>query len=290
MLTSQSLRNVCAAHATIHPTHNFYLLIDHAGIPRLDGKLHYAKLEWTSLFEGTTQANALSVAPLLILIGRASQKLRDGGFLTSVCERGVYSSCLMLIASPLPISALASRLTARLDAKISEDMDVLLRFYDPRVFEQLVDCLSTEQRNDFLSVGSAWWFGDRRGVLRAVEAQFSDEESFVSPLLLSDCQEHKLVDASEPDQVEEQLRLSLPNELSRLPPPERYDFIRKHMAAGRNFRITSTRELMLYCALALVYGEDFSARPEWSSNLDLIREGQLNLTSVVSELSESPEE
>lgn len=274
----------------MHPNENFYLLIDHAGIPGLDGKLHYAKLAWTSLFEGTAQANALSVAPLLILIGSASQKLRYGAFFTSVCERGAYNSCLMLIASPLSLSELASRLTARLEAKISEDMDVLLRFFDPRVFEQLVHCLSNEQRKDFLSAGSAWWFVDRRGELQAVDAQFSHAESFYLPLVLSERQEDELVDASQIDQVEEQLRLSVPSELSRVPPSKRHDFIRKHMVAASDFRITSTRELMLYCAVALVYGEDFSARPEWSSNLVLIREGKLSLTSVVSELSESPAE
>lgn len=290
MLTSQSILNVCAAHATIHPNENFYLLIDHAGIPGLDGKLHYAKLEWASLFEGTAQANALSAAPLLILIGPASRKMRNGGFLMSVCERGAYSSCLMLIASQLSLSALASRLTGRLDAKISEDMDVLLRFFDPRVFEQLVHCLSNEQRKDFLSAASAWWFVDRRGELRAVDAQFSHEESFHPPLLLSARQEQELVDASEFDQVEEQLRLSVPREFSRLPPPKRYEFIAKQIGAAREFRIHSTRELALYCALALVYGAEFSALPEWSSQLDLIREGKHELTSVVSSLSESPEE
>lgn len=61
------------------------------------------------------------------------------------------------------------------------------------------------------------------------------------------------------------------------------------MAAAHEFRINSTRELALYCALVLVYGADFSTRPEWSSRLDMIREGQHDLTSVIASLSESPE-
>lgn len=290
MLISQSLRDVCTSHAGVHPNENYYLLIDHAGIPGLVGKLHYAKLEWISLFEGTTQANALSVAPLLILIGPASQKICNGGFLTSVCESGAYSSCLMLIASPLSLSVLASRLAARLDAKISEDMEVLLRFFDPRVFEQLVQYLSAQQRTDFLSAGSAWWFVDRQGELQAVDAHFSPAEAFQSPLLLSARQEHELLDASEFDQVEEQLRLSVPRELSQVMPPKRYEFISRQMTAAREFGINSTRELSLYCALAFVYGADFSDLPEWSSQLSLIREGKHDLTSLVSSLSEPQEE
>jgi hypothetical protein len=287
MLTSQSIRDVCASHASTHPDDFFYLLADHAGMPGLQRKLTDTKVGWVSLFEGTTQTNALSVAPLLIRIGRGSQSLCGDVFLTWICERGAYSSSLLIVASQLTIRELAGRLTARLDAKISDDMDVLLRFFDPRVFEQLARCLTDEQRNVFFSPASSWWYVDRRGELQAVQAQFSNDENFVSPLILSARQEHELVDASEPDQVEEQLRLWLPNEFARLSPPDRHNFIARHMTAGRNLRITLTRELALYCALALVYGEDFASDAEWSSALDLIRQGKHDLTSVVSSLNES---
>lgn len=287
MLTSQFIRDVFAEHATTHPDENFYLLVDHAGMPGLDRKLSHTRLEWVSLFEETAQANALSVAPLLIRIGSSSLPLGSDSFLTIVCERGTYSSCLMLLASQLSLRPLAGRLTARLDAKISEDMDVLLRFFDPRVFEQLVHCLSNEQRRVFLSPASAWWFVDRRGELRVVDAHFSHAELFHSPLLLSIHQEHELVDASEFDQVEEQLRLSVPSELSRLQPVQRCEFIAKKMAEAREFRINSVRELALYCALALIYGADFAALPEWSSQLNLIRDGKHDLTSSVLSLSEA---
>lgn len=287
MLTSQSIGDVWAAHAVAHSEEYFYMLADHAGIPGLHRRLTHTNINWVSLFDGTTQANALAVAPLLIRIEPNSQGLRDNAFLTWVCERGTYSSCLMLIASRLALAELAVRLTARLDAKISEDMDVLLRFFDPRVFEQLVRRLSIEQRSDFLGAGSCWWYVDRRGELQAVQSQFSDQELFQSPLVLSARQEHELVDASEVDQVEAQLRLSLPNEFSGLDPCERYNFIAAHMAAGRGFQITATRELTLYCALALLYGGDFSTRPEWSSAFDLIRNGKQDLTTLVASLNET---
>jgi hypothetical protein len=223
----------------------------------------------------------------LICIATTSEAMRDDFFMRWVCERGGFSSSLLLIASPLPIRDLAGRLTARLDAKISEDMDVLLRYFDPRVFEQLVRALSIEQRTNFLSVASAWWFVDRIGKLHAVKAQFSNVDTFSAPLSLSARQEHELLDASEPDQVEEQLRNSVPNEFTRLLGAQRHQFITRHMGAAREFRITSTRELALYCALALVQGADFSTRPEWAPKLDLIRDGKLDLTSVVARLSES---
>ncbi|MDB5935226.1 MAG: hypothetical protein JWQ01_2570 [Massilia sp.] len=286
MLTSQSIRDVFAAHSITHDYESFYFLVDHAGMPGLHRKLIHAKMEWASLFKGTSQVNALSVAPLLIRVGTNSQIPHHNDFLTWICERGPYSSSLTLLASPLAIHELVSRLTARLDARISDDMDVLLRFYDPRVFEQLVQSLSGEQRRVFLSAASSWWFVDRSGELRAVEATFSNVDSFCPPLTLSSQQEFDLVEASEPDQVEEQLRLSVPNELRLLPAAERSKVIAAHIAAGRELRITSTRELALYCALALIYGADFSFSPEWASKLEQVRDGKSDLISMVSALNE----
>jgi hypothetical protein len=287
MLTSQSIRDVHAAHAIKHPNDFFYLLVDHAGMPGLHRELQRSKIEWVSLFEGTTQVNALSVAPLLVCIQTRSPTLRYDWLLRWICEIGTYSSSLMLIASPVSIRVLAERLTARLDAKISEDMDVLLRYFDPRIFEQLVRCLSIEQRASFLGAANAWWYVNRIGELQAVEAQFYEKDAFHSPLTLSARQEHELVGASEIDQVEEQLRLAVPKEFERLLGAERHCFLARHIDAAREFRITSTRELVLYCALALVYGADFSVRPEWAPKLDLIREGKNDLSGVVASLNES---
>lgn len=286
MLTSQSIRDVHAAHALKHANDSLYFLIDHAGMPGLHRELRKARFKWVSLFEGTKQASALSVAPLLICIGAASEAMRDDFFMRWVCERGKYSSSLLLIASPLPIRALATKLTARLDAQISEQMDVLLRYFDPRVFEQLMRSLSIEQRTTFLSVANAWWFVDRTGELHAIEVQYSALDSFCAPLPLSARQEHELLDASEPDQVEAQLRHSVPNEFTRQLGAQRHQFLTRHIGAAREFQITSTRELALYCALALVQGADFSTRPEWAPKFDLIRDGKLDLTSAVARLSE----
>jgi hypothetical protein len=203
-----------------------------------------------------------------------------------LCERGAYSSSLMLLASPLPLCALAVRLTARLDARISDHMDVLIRFFDPRIFEQLVRYLSADQLKIFLSAAGAWWYVDRSGELRMIEASFSVAESFCAPLILSERQEHDLIVASEPDQVAEQLRATVPNLFSLLPAPERSKFISDQMVAAGGWGITSTRDFALYCALALMHGPDFSSLPEWALTLNDVRAGKCDLTSMVLKLNE----
>lgn len=246
--------------------------------------------DWISLFEGTKEANALSVAPLLFRIEVDPRNLRHGGLLSWIGERGTYTSSLMFLASPLSLRELARRLTERLEGIISENMEVLLRFYDPRIFEQLLLVLSDEQRSDFLCAASCWWYVDRRGDPQAVHSEFSNTERFTSPLILTASQETELVDRSEPDQVDEQLRLSLPNEYALLALPLRHKFITDQMAAGRHFGISSTRELSLYCSLALFYGSNFAERSNWSSTLIEIQAGKRNLTETVAGLTELPSE
>jgi hypothetical protein len=259
------------------------LLADHAGIAGLDRRLIRSSFEWVSLFNGTKESNALSVAPLLVRVEIDSHNLRDRALIRCVLDSGAFSSCLMFLSSPLSMNELATRLTARLEAKISGDIEVLLPFFDPRVFAQLVHTLSEEQRDEFLCPASCWWYVDRGGDLRTVPTQFSTTDT-ASPLVLSPRQEFELLDASEPDQIEEQVRSLFADEFGRLPIPQRHAFIAEHSAAGRAYRITSIRELALFCGLALVYGAHFASTPEWSKSLALISQSKQTLRELVANL------
>jgi hypothetical protein len=286
MLTSHSIQCLLSEHAAMYTGDYFYLLVDHAGLSGLQQLLVKRKLEWVSLFEATKQANAISVAPLLIRI--VNHDVKSTTFLSWICERGAYSSCLIFLASPLSIHKLAARLTTRLDARVSENMDVLLRFYDPRIFEQLCRTLSFVELQVFLSVANSWWYINRYGDPYPVTAQFSSEEFFESPLVLSGKQEFELLDSCEPDQVAEHLRQWVPKELELIPVAVRHEFILRHICAGRQIHITSTRELALYCTLALVYGENFASTSNWKAKLGLVKSGNEDLTGLISKLNQYP--
>lgn len=160
-------------------------------------------------------------------------------------------------------------------------MTVTLRFFDPRIFEQLVQVLGPDQRAAFLGVAHDWWFIDRRGQLQYVNAGFSEVDLLDLPLILNREQEHALLDASEPDQVANMLKERMPEAYEKLPAPERHDFFVRHMNAARNYGIHATHELCLYCGLAFLYGENFAAEEEWRPALDKVRAGNLNLTQAV---------
>lgn len=110
------------------PGSEVYGLADHGGMPGLDKQLARAGIAWRTLFEGSHEEGAAAVAPLLFSL---SEAWADGHrrLLEWVAEHGTYTSSLLLLATPLPIDEVAARLACRLDAMLSEEMNVLLRFF-----------------------------------------------------------------------------------------------------------------------------------------------------------------
>jgi hypothetical protein len=282
MLTSQSIRKSCEANTIPHSDEFLYCLVDHAGMPGLHRELFRTKAEWVSLFENTSEAGALQAAPLLFRIHVQHEPGRADP-LPWVVANGTYTSSMMFLATPLPLRELASRLTSRLEALISQNMEVLLRFYDPRIFEQLMVVLSSDQRKTFLSVGRRWWFVNRRGELGVVAADYLEHDRFSPPMELSASQETLLLDASEPDLVAAQVISCVPDEYGRIPPQDRHAFISRQIDSARTFGITATYELALYCALSLLHGSEFPNGPHWKSLFDEVRCGRIKLTDAISE-------
>jgi hypothetical protein len=255
-----------------------YCLVVHAGMPGLHRELVRTGSEWRSLFGGTREEGALSVAPLLFCIDPLKRSI-----LTWVAEHGTFASALLFVTSPLAIDPLASRLAQRLDARISDDADVLLRFHDPRIFEQLLIVLSAHQRQEFLCCANTWWYVARTGELHEVSAKFQSTDAFIPPLLLSASQEFALLDASENDQVIEQLSAAMPDLYSELLPPQRYDFVTRHVTAARQWKIASPYELALYCAVALFIGDNFASVPMWDEILQKVSAGEIRFADAVAQ-------
>ncbi|WP_020651644.1 DUF4123 domain-containing protein [Massilia niastensis] len=176
-----------------YPTSNLYFLLDHGGLPGLYRQLSRSSLGWTSLFDSTREANALAVAPFLILAGSNGQLRMSRSFLEWLGENGTYSSTVIMLSSPLQIEPMTSRLTARLDVRISENMEAMLRFFDPRVLESLIEILSVEQAKEFFSPAQAWRYVDRAGRMAGVTTFFNVQENFSAPLVLSQQQEFALL-------------------------------------------------------------------------------------------------
>jgi hypothetical protein len=186
MLSPENVYQICLPYCGPLSDAKLYLLVDHAGMPGLVQMLVQTHSNWRSLFEGSKEENALSVAPILFSINLTNEPLKRCRLLNWVCQNGIYTSSVILMISPLPIDVLAARLRQRLEATIPDNMEVLLRYFDPRIFESLCRILSKKQKEDFLNVAACWWYTDRIGELREEKCVFSEfETSDISIVLTS---------------------------------------------------------------------------------------------------------
>lgn len=260
---------------------NLYFLLDHAGMPGLCRKLRGSSTAWWSLFEGTREEAALSVAPVLVLIGESGHLRIPRRLLDWIRDHGQYASAVIMLASPETPASIRSRLEARLNAKLSEDMDAMLRFFDPRVLEQLQKVLSVEQARLFFSPAEKWWYVDRSGKFVGHDAEFDPVEKFELPLALSEDQEFQLLEASEPDQVLGVLRENASFLVSSLPLHTQYQYVVRQIQAARELGLSSTVDFVLYSAAALSNGEDFPASSIWAGVFDDVRVNGIPFTEAV---------
>lgn len=269
------LQAFCRAAGDAYPNNSLFCLVDHAGMPGLHRQLVQTGIAWTSLFQGSAEEVALPAAPLLFTLDPAHTRL-----LQWIAEHGTYTSSMLMLSSPISLHELRDRLARRMSARISDEMHVLLRFFDPRVFEALVEVLDEEQRTLFLNPADCWWYPDRSGQLVSRPASHAADE-IVSPLELSAAQEFALLDASEIDQVATQLRSMLPDAYIRMRPAQRVDFLKRQIAAADRAGVVATHELALYCGLALLHGDEFAHTSPWREILVQVGKGSVSLVDAV---------
>lgn len=275
-----------AFHRTAHdayPESRVYCLADHGGMPGLLRELERAHLAWHSLFDGSREEGALRVAPLLFSLDDAVGAGRID-LLRWVAEHGTYTSSLLLLATPLDMRELGARLARRLDATLPDAIDIMLRFFDPRVFEALIAVLDPVQKQAFLGAAACWWLVDRSGAVRAEPARFMAADAFEAPLRLDARQEGALVLASEPDQVAARLAELAPELFRQLPHPQRHAFVLAQAGASRALGMTSLHDLALYCTAALLDGPAFAETPKWRDAIEGVRSGRICFRDAIDEV------
>jgi hypothetical protein len=274
-----NIHAVCNESDQTYSSNLMYCLADHAGMPGLHQQLVRRELQWASLFQGTTEEAALSVAPLIFELPTKNYD-NNRSFLRWLTEHGTYTSSMLLLSSPSDLETLRCQLTRRLHARITDGMDVLLRYFDPRVFESLLSVLDVQQASAFLSPADCWWYPNRSGQLIRRQSAWGIDE-FLSPLHLDAEQEFAMLDANEIDVVEGRLRSMFPDLAIRLNVEKREHFLRCQIAAARATGIESTNDTILYCGLAVLHGENFAKISPWREILENMRINKLNFSEEV---------
>lgn len=232
-------------------------------MPGLHRHLSKCKAPWASLFNGMKEQSAFPVAPFLVLAGVNGEVMLSRFLGDWIGEKGSLTSSIIALSSPHPFETMAQGLADRLEVKLTQDMDAMLRFFDPRVLESLSEVLNEEQRYLFFSIADEWLYIDRIGRLKVLPTALAQVEKSPYSLSLDGAQESSLIRNSEIDQVMSLLRSTLPISMGRLSVKDRFDFVSSVLGRARKDGLTSVMDLATYAAILLSKGEGFADTPSW---------------------------
>jgi hypothetical protein len=284
----EALRQAAGAARRAAPQGRLWAVANHAGIPGLDARLQSDGIVRHSLFGEPPDAAARQVAPLLFALDELDAP-RTQQLLVWLAHGGSYTGSLLFLWSPLPAAALHARLAQRLDARLHDGGDVVLRYFDARVFEALVPALTPAQRAAWLSPAHCWWYVDRAGLLQCCEGlpEVPEADALDAALQLDEAQLAALLDATEADQVAQLLQQRAGEPFLRIEPARRHAFVQRQLQQARGeWRLQSVNDLATYGALALLHGEDFAAAPAWQQALRRVAAGECTLVQAVAHVED----
>ncbi|KVG15589.1 DUF4123 domain-containing protein [Burkholderia thailandensis] len=219
-------------------------------------------------------ADVQAVSPHLIYIPPSHFESARGWL-----ERhGPASPCATILASPLPLAALAEHLKSFLRVCLPDGEPIVLAYWDPAILATLVGSaedetlfvkgpvLSGEQRQAFLAPILRWTYWDRKGALRQIDWRQDRMPASAAmlkpPLKLDQGQVDALTEASVPDGLLQHFSEHAPELLADVPERDRYGFVCRQIARARQHGIEGPGAWMDYCALAMRHGEAFDSHPD----------------------------
>lgn len=222
---------------------------------------------------------------LLELPGTASKEpvcLAAGKFLAT----SRYANCFTYIESPHGWDEALAALRARTEATLPENVSVLLRYFDTRVFPVLMRVLSQEQRQAFLAIASRWAMPGRHGELHVFERGDTHQQAlFAPPLQLDTAQEAVLIEAGEADALNDLLLDQNNQVLYSMSPPEQHERISELLDSAKTMQIKQLSEQVAFCTLALELGANFYDEPSWASHMLEVRAGRLMFSDVLERMA-----
>lgn len=264
----------------LHPHCHWYALIDGAQLPDIVGQLRGRLLDVPKrcLFEDSTEEDPSEVAPYLLQLDVAELRRPVIAYTRA---HALDSHAVSWLASPLDLPGLAERLSARFDATLSENMEVLFRYYDTRILSILPAVLSTEQSTEFFSIAHGWWYPDRDGVLQSLACAFTERDAFVAPILISQAQEDAILDAGFPDTVLGALREEYDDLLVGMGRGEQHAFVLRQLDKTKALGADAIIDIVRYCIVSLTEGEDFADRAPWLDKIAAIKSGSLTMKALL---------
>jgi Domain of unknown function (DUF4123) len=260
-----------------------YLLINQAAFGANSALMkRLEKFPRAALLHQSVDACTDGATPFLVLWEGWSTDAQQLRTIQTLCEQGCYACAVSALDSSLNIDQLAAALTARCTVRLPEGIDMLLRFFDTRVMDALIDVLKPDQIELLVSCTTRWMYAGREGPLDPVS--LSDREgrdTFVTPIELTQKQQNALIDAGEPDLVIGLLVDANIEPLIKMPVPRRYRAISQLIAKARQWGLSETPDFAAYCSLALSIGTGFAEQAPWSELLPEVKAKRLTFSQAL---------
>jgi hypothetical protein len=201
-------------------------------------------------------------------------------------QRWQYTNALTVLESSLYFEALAHALNQRTDALLTDDMSVVLRFFDTRTIATLRKILSPEQLRVFTSIAQRWIYIDRYGEAQTLQQSKSAvDDDFVAPLEFSAQQEAQLIEAGEIDAMVNLLVNQQINGLIDLTPPVQYDLTAQLLSNTKDYQINQLSDQAAFCRVGLELGSDFHQKSPWSTELVDVTAQRSTFTQLLEKLA-----
>jgi Domain of unknown function (DUF4123) len=236
----------------------------------------------TDLLSGEPCEWRESASPVLIELPRPTSGARNFETLRKTLLKWRYANCFVYVESQFDFVTESRLLAARTDAELPQNMSVVLRYFDSRVFGPLMKILNVDQRNAFLSAGTRWATPGRWGELQLHDSNIAQPlNSSAWALRLDVAQEAALIDAGETDAMVDLLLNQDNAVLLTLLPPEQFERINAALIAAKELQISDLPEQVAYCSVSLELGADFCTQEPWVLWVPQLKSKKLKFTEVL---------
>lgn len=231
---------------------SLFLLIDAAQYPGIWRILQYRfrRLPWANLAEDDHGSES---APVLLHV-TSNQTRTLAWFLEHT--KGLH--CLSWIESSLGLDAMREHLRSLARVEAEDGARYEMRYYDTRILPAWYQMLDTPQEAHALGPLNSWTYLDRDGLPCTLFGHAHAQAPDARILQLTAAQERALLEATLPDIILEHLEQNGNADLAAMPRVQRYGFIADQVKkATSQYGICTTKEIALFCSLALGIGRNF---------------------------------
>ncbi|WP_051377383.1 DUF4123 domain-containing protein [Paraburkholderia dilworthii] len=277
------------------PPPQFYLIVDSAQDSRNPSAIQQAEPGTRSqcLLTFVQGPDLEAAAPHLMTFPQFDRDAASWQWVSSYAP--TLPAAVSIIASPLQFEALYAHLHSSTEVALPDGEEMIFAFWDPVVLATLVGqlddttlhvpgpVLTVQQREKFLTGITAWWYWDRNGKLHQIlPAQSPHAGNKVTlPLRLTQTQVDMLVEASVPDHIVGYINANKPELLVKIPEPERYPRVEKHLHEARKLRLLGMRDILDYVCAALIYGDEMYQSSVIEALLEKVRMRQTSLAEAL---------